>query len=56
MEGNLHCVKIYFFTNLQKFRSVEFFKSIVHFPLQVPKAITKKQNRGLIFLIISATS
>ena len=47
-----------FYPNLQKFRSVNFFKIIVHFPFQMLNAITKRKEgvTGLIFLIISATS
>ena len=35
-----------------------FFKIIVHFPFQMPKAVTKKKTGGhrVIFLIISASS
>ena len=39
-------MEIVFIPNLQKFRSVEFFKIIVHFPFQMPKAVTKK-NQGV---------
>ena len=37
------------FLNFLKFRSVEFFKNL-HFPFQVPKAITKK-NHGVTELV-----
>ena len=51
MEGNFDCAKIVFFPNLQKICSVEFFfRIIVHFPFQMPKAITKK-NQGVTGLI-----
>ena len=43
-EGNLHSVRIVVIPSLQEIGSVIFFKIVVHFPFQMPKAF--KKNLG----------
>ena len=38
-EGNLHSVQIVVFPSLQEIGSANFFKIVVHFPYQMPKAM-----------------